>query len=305
MTINQFKSLVIDYMNRAGVTFDVDSPTNVDKLLLAANNAKAYAQRKLVFERARCAVDLVIDKNVGGALSSAVLTGTTTPCRIMSIEQGYLPTTDGNHFPVDVVNRASQIKSLQRRTDGVYDPTRTRIPPQQRYPELVRFNDTIYLYAWDTNLYTTQTISVLMDVVQWMPEYGANITGVATTNTVNFVASGTTFIDSGVKAGDVIYNTTTGASAVISAVVSNTALTLPTAIFAIGNAFQIGLSAQEDFFLTDCIDWMLYKTVQELNLFLKEDQRVALSNKFMDDCWETVKSWNTKLIGTYDEIDLD
>lgn len=52
----------------------------------------------------------------------------------------------------------------------------------------------------------------------------------------------------------------------------------------------------EDFFLVECQDWLLYRTISHLNMFLKEDQRVPISVKVMDDAWEAVRAWDNSLI---------
>jgi hypothetical protein len=60
-----------------------------------------------------------------------------------------------------------------------------------------------------------------------------------------------------------------------------------------------------DFFINYCTDWMLYRSIQELNLFLKEDQRQPISVRMVEDAWETVKTWNADLATTSDDLYLD
>lgn len=43
-----------------------------------------------------------------------------------------------------------------------------------------------------------------------------------------------------------------------------------------------------DFFLTDYSDWLLFKTIESLNFHLKEDQRVAISARFLQAKWDSV-----------------
>lgn len=52
----------------------------------------------------------------------------------------------------------------------------------------------------------------------------------------------------------------------------------------------------EDFFLTDYKDWMLLKTVEQLNFFLKEDQRVQISQGAMAARWDSVMKQENNLV---------
>lgn len=61
-----------------------------------------------------------------------------------------------------------------------------------------------------------------------------------------------------------------------------------------------------DFFLEYCEDFMLLRSLVELNFFLKEDQRVPISAQAMEDSWKSVLAWDTSLVsGTSDDITLD
>lgn len=58
-----------------------------------------------------------------------------------------------------------------------------------------------------------------------------------------------------------------------------------------------------DFFLEECQDWMLFRTIQILNSFLKEDRRVQITAAIVDDAWRSVVQWNESL--TFGKGDLD
>jgi len=61
-----------------------------------------------------------------------------------------------------------------------------------------------------------------------------------------------------------------------------------------------------DFFLSTCEEFMLYRTIYQLNAFLKEDQRVAISAKMLEDAWDTVIKWDlTNVAATVDDANLD
>jgi hypothetical protein len=307
MVIEDFKKLVSDYMNRDSTLFDSNSSSQVDKLLLAINNAKSYSQRKLQFELARTTVAVVIDKDVGGDLSTAVGVDSGDPIRIQNLERAFLPSTDGvTFYPVDITNRNSNIKDLQRLVENIFDPRLNNVITPPSFAKIVRFGNKVYVAPWDTRLYTTQTLTARFDVVQWMPPYGSAVVGTATsTSAFHLVDSAATFITNGVAVGDVVYNTTASTSATVTAVSSETDLTLSADIFESAEAYKVGTKVQEDFFLIECIDYMLYRTIQELNLFLKEDQRVVISANMMNDAWETVKSWNSRLAYSNEQYNLD
>ena len=76
-----------------------------------------------------------------------------------------------------------------------------------------------------------------------IPVPGIISAGTATTGSAgpppDMTAAAGTFLDDGVQKGDVIYNTTTNAHAIITEVKSNTEMTISANIFAAGNAFVI------------------------------------------------------------------
>ena len=63
---------------------------------------------------------------------------------------------------------------------------------------------------------------------------------------------------------------------------------------------------ENDFILDNCFDWLMYRCIHELNFFLKEDERVALSTKLMQESWDAMVKWNNELIkSAVDDVDLD
>jgi len=51
-----------------------------------------------------------------------------------------------------------------------------------------------------------------------------------------------------------------------------------------------------DWFLTDCYDYMVFRTVQMINAFLKEDVRIPINVKLLDESWRSVKILDAKLL---------
>jgi hypothetical protein len=61
-----------------------------------------------------------------------------------------------------------------------------------------------------------------------------------------------------------------------------------------------------DFFLQHCEDFMLLRSVYQLNFMLKEDQRVTISAGAMAEAWETVLAVdNDAVTGASDDANLD
>lgn len=61
-----------------------------------------------------------------------------------------------------------------------------------------------------------------------------------------------------------------------------------------------------DFFLDQGAEFMLYRSIYQLNLHLKEDARVPISKDALADAWGTLLAWDKSLIaGTVDDFSLD
>ena len=63
---------------------------------------------------------------------------------------------------------------------------------------------------------------------------------------------------------------------------------------------------EEDFLLDFCFDWLTYRAVQELNFYLKEDERVQISASFVKEAWDALVIWNNELqASAVDDTNLD
>jgi hypothetical protein len=52
-------------------------------------------------------------------------------------------------------------------------------------------------------------------------------------------------------------------------------------------------------------DWLMYRSIVELNFFIKEDERFQVSSKMLDDSWRSLCAWDTSLVSpTETEIEL-
>lgn len=64
--------------------------------------------------------------------------------------------------------------------------------------------------------------------------------------------------------------------------------------------------ADTDFFLTYCEDFILFRSIFELNFMLKDDERVKVSSELLADSWATIKEWDDALISqSTDDTSLD
>lgn len=52
---------------------------------------------------------------------------------------------------------------------------------------------------------------------------------------------------------------------------------------------------QDDFFLENCQDWLMYRSIRELSYFVKDANRAVVTGGMMDEAWKTVIDWNTSL----------
>ncbi len=60
-----------------------------------------------------------------------------------------------------------------------------------------------------------------------------------------------------------------------------------------------------NFLLEYAYDFLFYRTIVELNFFVKEDERFPITQKMLDDAWNTVVAWDSHLISpTETEIEL-
>lgn len=60
-----------------------------------------------------------------------------------------------------------------------------------------------------------------------------------------------------------------------------------------------------DFFIDNAQDWLLWKTLECLNGYLKEDQRVAINTVILNRSWETFTQWDSDVSNSNDAFDLD
>jgi hypothetical protein len=66
------------------------------------------------------------------------------------------------------------------------------------------------------------------------------------------------------------------------------------------------VAADTDFLIQHCWNWMLLRSVYQLNFFLKDDLRIPLSDKVMEREWQTIVAWDSNLVvANSTDADLD
>ena len=64
-------------------------------------------------------------------------------------------------------------------------------------------------------------------------------------------------------------------------------------------------SESSDFFITNAEHWLVFAAAQILNGFIKEDQRVVISNAAMQTAWENFTQFDADVASSDDGLDLD
>ncbi len=319
-TANDLMTATASFMGRERSTF---IRNGFDCLLQATNNARLYAERMVDFELSRVSVEVPnVSLTDGGSLDSAVLhSDHTTPVNVKKIKKAFITfPNNSNTFPVSFYSRDKWLRRVQRNWERLrpIDPavfanknvewwSSDFFGSVQQFA-VVQMARKVYLTPADERIFNSPNVTLYFDVLQWLPLYGKTTLIGSTTSTTasKLVASAAHFVTDGVHIGMVVRNTTTGAEAIVAAVESETSLLLNSNIFASGNAYSIPVAKESDFLLDACFDWLLYRSVWELNFMLKEDERVQLSQTLITDAWNALRCWNENLLlQSVDDSDLD
>lgn len=187
---------------------------SVNLVTVAANMAKAEAQRRHNFKMARTTAYLTTNLD-GVELSEAKSSPDgATSVDIKVVEQAWLYGMNGS-----IPRRTRRIPSCT--LGDLRQEYGTSSVNDLRSASSAVMGSDIQWYIQGTKIYTLngENTAIALDVIQWMPEY-------------------------------------TGSNS--------------------------------DFFLKYHYDWLIMATVEKLNLFLKEDQRVAITNTKMEQAWKSV-----------------
>jgi len=294
-TIITLRKKIAAFMSRNLTDFVYDG---VDCLTQAVNNAKDFSQRAVDFEYARTFAKVTgVSPTAGGSLTTAVRVSNGNSLKIKNVKQAWLTEDNGATFyPINVIQRDDYVKSMYRRFRERPDD----VTDENQEKEIVFVGQDFMVMPQVSG---ASTFDVYFDVIEWLPDFGT-VSGTTTSATASKLICGTaTFNDGSVNIGDIVYNTTDATSAIVTAVDSAIQLSLNANIMANGEAFQIGTFS--NFFLEFCFDYMLMQSLVELNFFLKEDQRVSISEKALERAWNNVKNWNSTIIDSNVSVALD
>lgn len=303
-TYANLRDAVAAYMHRPADIFLV---AGQDMMLRAVNNAKNFAQRAVDFEQSRVFAQLdSVSLTDGADLANCKLFGTATAVTVKTLRQAFLSTgTAGQQYPIDILGRDAYVTRVKRRFEEVSSQQEARslagVNTAMLPQGVIQYGNIVYLVPADSSVLGGSAPTVYFDAIKWLPDFGqTTLTGSATSTTAGkLVASAGNFIVNLVRIGDVVTNTTDGTSALVTGVTSATTLELSADIFISGEAYSIGVTAatETNFLLDYCFDFMLFRTIFELNFFLKEDQRVPISAELLASIWENVIKWNATVVG--------
>jgi len=230
-TFADLKRAVVAYVNRDELSL-VRGGFNC--LENAINDAKMWAQRTHIFEKANVEIT-VPDVNLtsGADLSTAVLRGTTTAVLVRALKHAWLPAASGTgEVPLEIISRDQWVNEQKRRFDRVLTSRRedwTSTTSDGKALEVVYNGTKIHLSTANTEaLNGASDTDIHFDAVRWF---------------------------------DVYENDT-----------------------------------DTDFLLQYAFDFLLMRTVFQLNFYLKEDQRVPVNAEAMNDAWLSVIRWDTSLV---------
>lgn len=300
-TYANLRDAVAAYMHRPADIFLVNGQ---DMLLRAINNAKNFAQRAVDFEQSRVFAELPnVSLEDGASIDDAVLFGTATPVILKTLKQAFLDRSIGGQFPIDIIGRDAYVTRLKRRFESIASVREANdLTVSNMFPlSMIQYGQTVFIVPADTNVLGSGVPTLYFDAIQWLPDFAVTtVTGTASSTVADkLVDVAKNFVSLGVRIGDVLYNTTDGTSAVVTAVESATTLIISANIMISGEAYSIGVTnaAQTNFLLEYCFDFMLFRTIFELNFFLKEDQRVPISGELLASIWDNVMKWNATIVG--------
>lgn len=318
-TVNDLLTATAAFLGRDRSVF---VKNGFDCLLQAANNARLYAERAIDFELSRVSVKVPnVSITDGGSLANAVLLSDgVTSVSVKKITKAFVKypgSTDA--CPIAFYSRQKWLNRVQRKIEKLtpldvtlYMPapvnwTNEAIIGAIRQFSVIQSGNQVFLVPSDPTTFQANTTDLYFDVLRWLPSYGSTVlTGLATsTSSGKLVCNTVNFITSGVRIGNEVRNGTDGTSALVTSVEGVNTLTLSGDIFTSGEGFTLNIASENDFLLDSCFDWLMYRSVYELNFFLKEDDRVQISTNLISDAWNAMRSWNENLISqSVDDADL-
>lgn len=271
MDVFEFKQAVASFVGREPEYFidNVNGKPGPDKLLIAINNAKGFIQRQIDFEYARVIVDLSYTTTIGAGegadLGRAVLHDTATPVRVKKVINLYSEAGWPRMLPL----RQKLFRSVTDLMRKAADEGNNYWVPSAR----PGFNQS--------------------------PPHGYTHTAVAGHGICDpiYYQHGRTIYLYPKPNGYDEQNQNSPAVPALKLIADVVQFMPPYCEFP-GNDQVL-----TDFLLEDCYDYLLYRTATELNVFLKDEDQLQISQSKMTEALENVRQWNADLINA--EYDME
>lgn len=274
MHLDDFKQTVASFVGREPDYFcyNENGTPGPDKLLIAINNAKLFLQRQIDFEYSRCAVDLLVDPILGGSIDRCVDRVTGETVKVKKIEAYYLRHKYDEFKPLNKMTRrtiADQVRKGENHNFGEtiyhqheYDRGRTRT---SRVAGATHGDPVVYVHGRSVFLYPRMNhhddIAMYQhwypsDYIAQMPE--SKLPPVPLTcDVIPFLPDYRSVLD--------------------------------------GKPGQFPKAHTEDFILDFCADYMLFRALSELNVFLKDSEQISISQSKMAEALENIRNWNADI----------
>jgi hypothetical protein len=287
-TYTDLQNAICAFMHRQAGEFVVGG---YDVLLRATNNAKDYCQRALKFHKAFVTTEVA---SVGGGLNNSLINinkgtiyGGSEMVALRSVDRASsIDAATGTAWPLDIYSYEAWHDELQRfREMGTSLAERCA-------SVLVLEGELAFVYPYPSSEYR-----VRLHGARWLPDIEKKaMVGVATSSSTNqVVMASATFATLGVRIGDVV---TVGLKSALVVAVTETTLTITAHICISGDTFTVWYlpGTQTNFLIENCFDFLMYRSIFELNFFLKEDERVAISDSMLQLTWQNVVAWNETVV---------
>lgn len=285
MNISEFKQTVASFVGRDPAYFldNADGTLGPDKLLIAINNAKIFLQRQIDFEYAREFVDFTYNTTIGAGegirLQDAVLHDTACSVGVKKVVNLYTP----HGFARLLSLRQKTFRGVTDLVRGSFERNGGRWLPDRR-----DFFENIGPFSHD-KFWTAVWGHGYRDPIYY--QHGRTIYLYPKPNGLDEAHQNTPAVPNLSFVGDVVAflpNYTTDQ-------VTDSSLTSID-----GKSVVPHLT---DFLLTDCYDYMLWRSIAELNVFLKDDDQVGVSQTKMTEALENIRQWNADLINAGYDIE--
>lgn len=284
MNIADFKQAAAAFVGREPEYFCInsDGSPGPDKLLIAINNAKAFLQRQIDFEYARTWVALTYVTTIGAGegikLQDAVRQYTACPVNVKKVLNMF--TTDG--FARLLPLRQKTFRTVTEMIRGSFDRNENLWVPDCRPTVGQLTGNTAWTAVWghtfrDPIYYQHGRTIFLYPKPNGWDQANQNTPAVPN---IPFVADVVEFLPPYENAG-------TGSEDQTSTV----------------DGKDLADPYITDFLLDDCYDYLLWRTIVELNVFLKDDDQVGVSQTKMTEALENIRAWNADLINAGYDIE--